>query len=383
MVETRSFPFAVRGAESLAVRAGGLVVTGGLAAAPGGDPLAPAQAMLEALGSDLPAAARLKAYLADIRSAQALRARLPAFPAATSAVGAMLPDGVDALVELIAGADEPPVRHSSPGGPGVTQLGGLLFCDGAHFDPSSGAEEAGDLRAQARQVLGGILGALAPLGAGAGDLVKVNNTAARWHNYGFYNEVYNELLAGANAARCSVGGVLEQPLALVEVDAVAASGGGLRFVDSTMSGVGRTSFSYRDDTVYLPELGPCKGPHAHGARAGDVVFIAGECPYDAQDRLVGPGDIAAQTRQTLRNVELSLEALGAGLSDVVRTNVTLSDMRLFEGFDAAYAAAFAGPYPARTVVGAPLGQYGILVEIEAIAVIGAGLEGVFLTGEPA
>jgi len=375
-----------RGAESLAVKAGGLVFTSALNAAMRGGParsveeeagvvLALAQDVLEALGSNLSSIAKLKGYLADIRDAGALRDALPGLPAAVSMVGAMLASPNERLaIELITGAGLIPKPLAAQGNLSATAIGSLIFTAGSQPN-----DQTGDLRRQAGQVLDAIVQTLHAAGIDKTALLKINNTAACWHNYSYYNELYNDRLTGANAARCSVGGMLEDPLALIEVEAVAARGE-LRFVDSTHSGVGRTSFIRRDDTMYLPELGPCKGPHSHGARAGDVVFIAGECPYDAQDRLIGPGDIAAQTEQTMRNVRISLEALGASLDDVVRTNVTLSDMRLFPGFDAAYARSFKAPYPARTVVGAPLGQYGILVEIEAIAVIGASQDAVVLTG---
>jgi len=374
-----------RGAESLAVKAGGLVFTGALSAGMRGGPmssvaeeaesvLALAQDILDALGSDLSEIAKLKGYLTDIRHAGAFRDALSDLPAAISMVGAMLASPDERLaIELIAGAGLIPKPVPVQGNLPATAIGPLIFTAG-----SKPNDQTGDLRRQAGQVLDAIVDALRSGGADKTAFVKINNTAARWHNYSFYNELYNDRLTGVNAARCSVGGALEDPLALIEVEAVAARGVPLRFVDSTHSGVGRTSFIHRDDTVYLPTLGPCKGPHSHGARAGDFVFIAGECPYDEQDRLVGPGDIAAQTEQTMRNVQISLEALGASFDDVVRTNVTLSDMRLFDGFDAAYARSFKAPYPARSVVGAPLGQYGLLVEIEAIAVIGAARDAVVL-----
>ena len=376
-----------RGAESLAVKAGGLVFTSALRAAMCGGPARPveeeagavlalAQDVLEALGSNSASIAKLKGYLGDIRAAGALRDALPGLPAAVSMVGAMLASPNEHLaIELIAGAGLMPKPLAMLGNLSATAIGPLIFTAGSQPN-----DQTGDLRRQAGQVLDAIVQTLNTAGVDKTALLKINNTAACWHNYSYYNELYNDRLTGANAARCSVGGTLEDPLALIEVEAVAATGTPLRFVDSTHSGVGRTSFIHRDDTVYLPELGPCKGPHSHGARAGDVVFIAGECPYDAQDQLIDPGDIAAQTEQTMRNVRISLEALGASLDDVVRTNVTLSDMRLFPRFDAAYARSFNAPYPARTVVGSPLGQYGILVEIEAIAVIGASQDAVVLTG---
>ncbi|HCT75775.1 MAG TPA: enamine deaminase RidA [Micromonosporaceae bacterium] len=66
--------------------------------------------------------------------------------------------------------------------------------------------------------------------------------------------------------------------------------------------------------------------YAHAVTAtGKFAFIAGQVAMDADGNLVGPGDFAAQTRQSLRNLESVLTALGAGWSDVVRFNWYLID----------------------------------------------------------
>jgi 2-iminobutanoate/2-iminopropanoate deaminase len=112
-----------------------------------------------------------------------------------------------------------------------------------------------------------------------------------------------------------------------------------------------------------------KGPYSQGWRAGEFVYTAGQGATDpATGEYAGP-DIAAQTHQVLRNVAAILGAAGAKLSDVIKVNAYLADIRDFEAFNAAYRQHFSEPYPARTTVGAQL-SHGLKVEIEAIAYVG-------------
>lgn len=381
------------GAESLAVRAGDLVFTSALTASSLGIRLGSAgeemraigaglARVLAVLGSKLEHGAKRKCFVSEMRRLPTIEAALPEAlsHAAGVSVGAGLPGFGDRLaVELVAGAENGPTVHER-GGLRAARLGALVFTGGCGPFDGGGLVAAGDLSTQGTLALENLRAALALAGATTDGLVKVNNTTACWHDYRLYNAAYNEILAGSNAARCSVSGALRDPLSLMEVEGVAALGEDLAFVDSTQSGVGRTGFTRRADTLYLPELGPCKGPHSHGARAGDIVHIAGECPYDAEDRLVGPGDIEAQTMRTLDNIRIGLEALGAGIGDVVKTSVTLSDVRLQDGFERAYRSVFSAPYPVRSLVATPLGQSGILVEIEAVAIVGAATQASFAVG---
>jgi enamine deaminase RidA (YjgF/YER057c/UK114 family) len=58
-------------------------------------------------------------------------------------------------------------------------------------------------------------------------------------------------------------------------------------------------------------------PHAVTV-AGPLTFISGQVALDANGALVGPGDLAAQTRQALANVHAIIRALGADWPDVAR-----------------------------------------------------------------
>jgi 2-iminobutanoate/2-iminopropanoate deaminase len=98
--------------------------------------------------------------------------------------------------------------------------------------------------------------------------------------------------------------------------------------------------------------------------SGDLVYTAGQGPFDAEGNLVSD-DFAEQAHQTLRNVGLCLAAAGCGFEDVIKVNGFLSDLGNFATYNEIYREYFSEPYPARTTVGAAM--VGIDIEVEAIA----------------
>ncbi len=111
--------------------------------------------------------------------------------------------------------------------------------------------------------------------------------------------------------------------------------------------------------------------YAARASAGDLIFTAGACPLDDQGIVVAPGDLIAQTRQTLANLKIALEDSGAAIEDVVKTTVYVASSdrgELAAAFDE--VAAFFGDHdvPSTLLGVALLGYRDQLVEIEAIAV---------------
>ena len=95
---------------------------------------------------------------------------------------------------------------------------------------------------------------------------------------------------------------------------------------------------------------------------------------------MGPGDIRVQTRKVMENHRLCMHALGGSLDDIVRTRVSISDCRLLAAFDEEYAPFFSPPYPARTTVVTGLPQERMVLEVEAIAILGAADNAVVLVG---
>lgn len=114
---------------------------------------------------------------------------------------------------------------------------------------------------------------------------------------------------------------------------------------------------------------PVKAPLSAAARAGNLVWTAGQLAYDENGDLVGEGDVAAQTEQALRNVEAALRVAGATMADVVKVTVWLTDTANFAAMNEVYRRWFDEPRPVRACVRADLMGQDLLVEIEATAVV--------------
>ena len=112
------------------------------------------------------------------------------------------------------------------------------------------------------------------------------------------------------------------------------------------------------------------GPYSPAIRAGDFLFLSGiGALHPETHEILGDG-IAAQTRQTMANIEAILRAGGATLDQVVKMDIYLQNPEDYEGFNAVYADYFTKPYPARLTVGA--GQvWDMLIKMDCIAYLGA------------
>lgn len=113
-------------------------------------------------------------------------------------------------------------------------------------------------------------------------------------------------------------------------------------------------------------------PYSPGAMAQGWIFTAGQVAWDARGVLVGIGDVRAQTRQVLSNVASILAEAGGSMSDVLKCNVYLADIRYFQAMNEVFAEVFATEPPARTTVQAALAEPEMLVEIEAVAFVAPG-----------
>ena len=121
------------------------------------------------------------------------------------------------------------------------------------------------------------------------------------------------------------------------------------------------------------KIHPLPWPYSHGIAVGNLLFIAGQVALDEDLRLVGPGDIEVQARQAWENIRVVVEAAGGKVTDVVRVTTYLADLADVEGLHKVRREIFPdGDFPVATVTEAKrLGLPGLLVEIEATAVIGS------------
>jgi|TARA_B100000315_G_scaffold242620_1_gene265010 reactive intermediate/imine deaminase len=102
-----------------------------------------------------------------------------------------------------------------------------------------------------------------------------------------------------------------------------------------------------------------------------MIFTAGQVAWDETGEVTGIGDVAAQTRQTLKNVVAVLCEGGASVDDVIKCTVYLADIRDFKAMNAEFAKLFPTDPPARTTIQAKLAEPTMLVEIEAVAWVGS------------
>jgi enamine deaminase RidA (YjgF/YER057c/UK114 family) len=103
-----------------------------------------------------------------------------------------------------------------------------------------------------------------------------------------------------------------------------------------------------------------------------TLVCSGQTSVDAEGRPLHAGNMAAQIRQALANLETVLERAGFGLADVVRLNYYTTDVDAFmTGAPAGLARlAETGCRPASTLLGvARLFHRDIMVEIEATAMV--------------
>jgi 2-iminobutanoate/2-iminopropanoate deaminase len=112
------------------------------------------------------------------------------------------------------------------------------------------------------------------------------------------------------------------------------------------------------------------GPYSQAVTHGELVFCSGQVALDPATGQLVEGDVAAQTRQALSNLEAVLVAAGASLSRVVKTTVFLKSMDDFAAMNAVYAERFADHRPARSTVEVSRLPRDARVEIEAIAIRG-------------
>ena len=112
--------------------------------------------------------------------------------------------------------------------------------------------------------------------------------------------------------------------------------------------------------------------YSRAVRVGDRILVSGTTAT-GPDGLVGGDDPAAQARYALDKIEAAIRQLGGRLEDVVRTRVYVSKIEHWEAVARVHGERFGHIRPVNTLVEARLVGPEYLVEIEAEAIVGAGV----------
>ena len=109
-------------------------------------------------------------------------------------------------------------------------------------------------------------------------------------------------------------------------------------------------------------------PFSEAVHVGDLLYLSGKLGTDTSGKVV-PGGIAAETRQTMENIQAALERCGSSLNHVVKATVMLADMNEWAEMNKVYVTYFPAHFPARSAMGVNGLAREARVEIEVIAVV--------------
>jgi len=117
----------------------------------------------------------------------------------------------------------------------------------------------------------------------------------------------------------------------------------------------------------LPDLGEPISHYTDAVRFGNLLFISGIAPTGADGKLVGGGDVVAQTEQIFINMKKILDKAGAGFGDVLKVTVLLTDIADRTKINPVRQRYFGTARPASTLFEvSALAIQGMKVEIEAV-----------------
>ncbi len=108
------------------------------------------------------------------------------------------------------------------------------------------------------------------------------------------------------------------------------------------------------------------GPYSQAVKVGNTVYISGQIPLDPNTMGVVDESFEAAANQVFQNLAAIAQAAGGSLDDVVKLNISLTDLGNFVAVNEVMMQYFVEPYPARAAIGVAALPKGVAVEVEAI-----------------
>jgi 2-iminobutanoate/2-iminopropanoate deaminase len=121
------------------------------------------------------------------------------------------------------------------------------------------------------------------------------------------------------------------------------------------------------EKIYTENAPKPAGHYSQAVVHNGLVFVSGQIPIDPVTGTKLTGEIEAQTHQVLKNLESILQASGSDLSHLLKVNLYVSDMSLWDRVNTVYAEFMGDNKPARAVIPTRELHYGFKIEVEAVA----------------
>lgn len=113
------------------------------------------------------------------------------------------------------------------------------------------------------------------------------------------------------------------------------------------------------------------GPYSQAVQSNGFLFLSGQIAIDPKtNQLIESLSIADQTTRVLQNIEGILTSQNLSLSHIVKTTIFLKSMNDFSTVNETYGTFFKVSPPARSTVEVSRLPKDVLIEIDAIAVLG-------------
>lgn len=110
------------------------------------------------------------------------------------------------------------------------------------------------------------------------------------------------------------------------------------------------------------------GTYSQAVKVGQTIYVSGQIGLNPATMELADG-FDAQAEQVMDNIAAICIAVGGSLADVVKFNVSLTDLANFNALNEIFVKRLTAPYPARAAVQVAALPKGAVVEIEAILVL--------------
>ncbi len=121
------------------------------------------------------------------------------------------------------------------------------------------------------------------------------------------------------------------------------------------------------ETIHSDAAPKAVGPYSQAVAHGGMVWLSGQIGLVPERGELAGDDLASQARQVMANLAAVLEAAGAGLEDIIKVTIYLTDMGDFPELNALYAEWLGEHRPARATVAVAALPLGARIEMDIVA----------------